>query len=398
MRNGLGNDDMAIYRLGVSRPESALQRAWISARRTLVWTPPTRTEFAVVLKAGLAAGVSFSLARIITNVPNPLLAPATAIVTVHATALTSLRTAFQRSVAVAVGVLVALAVGTAVPINGLTVALLTIVSLGLSVLVFRFAGGAANQLPITVLLVLAVVSYGQRNYGLGRAVDTIIGAAVGGAVSVVFPASRLREAHDALARLAAEVAACLGSMGAGVQQPWTEDATSAWEDQAQRARTRLARRAVDAIGSGRHAARWNYRDRRQLGNLSQYEDMAPRLERISVGVSEIARDLDRTATRAPDAHPPMPKLGELLLALADAVRALGHQLDAPQDERTLRAALEDVRLRRDDAHRGATRRAQLAVDAERANAPDPTADEWLEYGAVLVHADAIVADLLPPPD
>ena len=194
-----------------------------------------------MLKAGLAAGLSFSLAWIITNVPNPLLAPATAIVTVHATALTSLRTAIQRSVAVAAGVLVALLVGTAVPLNGLTVAILTLVSLGLSVLVFRFSGGAANQLPITVLLVLAVVSYGQKNYGLGRAVDTIIGAAVGGAVSVVFPTSRLREAHDALARLAADVVACLGAMGAGMQEPWTADATSAWEDRAQRARTRLAR-------------------------------------------------------------------------------------------------------------------------------------------------------------
>jgi uncharacterized membrane protein YgaE (UPF0421/DUF939 family) len=391
------HEDSAIYRLGVSRPVSALQRGWISARRSLAWTPPSTTEIAVVLKAGLAAGISFSLARIVTNVPNPLLAPATAIVTVHATAWTSLRTAVQRTVAVAMGVIVALVVGDAVPLNGLTVAILVTVSLGLSVLVLRFSGGAANQLPITVLLVLAVVSFGQRSYGIGRAVDTIIGAATGGVISVAFPASRLREAHDALARLAAEVAGCLRAMGAGVQQPWPEEATSSWEDRAQRARTRLARRAVDAVGSGRRAARWNYRDRRHLGDLSRYEDMAPRLERISVGVSEIARDLDRTAARTPGPHPPMPKLGGLLAALADAVRALGHELDAPQDEHTLRTALQDVSLRRDEAHYGATRRTHLAVDADSGNALDPAADEWLEYSAVLVQADAIVADLLPPP-
>lgn len=350
-----------------------------------------------MLKAGLAAGISFSLARLITNVPNPLLAPATAIVTVHATAWTSLRTAFQRSVAVAVGVIVALVVGTAVPLNGVTVGILVTVSLGLSVLVFRFSGGSANQLPITVLLVLAVVSFGQKNYGIGRAVDTIIGAATGGVISVAFPASRLREAHDALARLAAEVAGCLGAMAAGLRQPWPPDATSSWEDRAQHARTRLARRAVDAIGSGRRAARWNYRDRRHLGDLTRYEDIAPRLERISVGVSAIARDLDRTAARSPYPHPPLPKLGGLLAALADAVLALGHQLDAPQDEYALRVALQEVHLRRDEAHHGATRRAQLAVDAERGNALDPAADEWLEYTAVLAQADAIVTDLSPRP-
>jgi uncharacterized membrane protein YccC len=359
------------------------------------WTRPTTAEIAVVLKAGLAAGISFSLARIVTDVANPLLAPATAIVTVHATAWTSLRTAVQRTVAVAMGVIVALVVGDAVPINGLTVAILVTVSLALSVLLLRFSGGAANQLPITVLFVLAVVSLGQRSYGIGRAVDTIIGAAVGAVVSLAFPASRLQDAHDALGRLATEVAGCLGAMGAGLQQPWSEEATSAWEDRAQRARTGLARRAVDAVGSGRRAARWNHRDRGHLGDLSWYEDMAPRLERISIGVSEIARDLDRTAARRSDPHPPTPKLGALLEALADAVRAVGVQLDAPEDEYTMRAALQNVRLRRDETQEGATRRARLAVDADGGNALDPAADELLAYGAVLVQADAIVADLFP---
>jgi uncharacterized membrane protein YccC len=296
-----------------------------------------------------------------------------------------------------VGVIVALVVGDAVAINGLTVAILVTVSLALSVLVLRFSGGAANQLPITVLFVLAVVSLGQKSYGVGRAVDTIIGAATGAVVSLAFPASRLREAHDALGRLAAEAAECLDAMGAGLQQPWSEEVTSAWEDRAQRARTGLARRAVDAVGSGRRAARWNHRDRGHLGDLSRYEDMAPRLERISIGVSEIARDLDRAAARRPDPHPSTPKLGALLEALADAVRAVGHQLDAPQDERAMDAALQNVRLRRTETQQGATRRARLAVNTDGADVLDPAADELLVYTAVLVQADAIVADLLPRP-
>jgi hypothetical protein len=61
---------------------SALQRALFSTRQIVPWTRPTTSEIAVVLKAGLAAGIAFSIARFVTDVPNPLLPPATAIVTV----------------------------------------------------------------------------------------------------------------------------------------------------------------------------------------------------------------------------------------------------------------------------------------------------------------------------
>jgi uncharacterized membrane protein YgaE (UPF0421/DUF939 family) len=348
-----------------------------------------------VFKAGLASGISYSVARYVTHVPNPLLAPATAIVTVHATAWTSVRTAVQRSIAVVVGVVVALAIGDAVPLNGLTVAILVTISLGISVMALRFSGGAANQLPITVLLVLAVVSNGQKGYGVGRAVDTIIGAAIGGLVSVALPASRLEDVREALSRLASELTALLAAMGRGVAQPWSEETTEAWQDRAQRTGRRLVRRAGDALGSGRRAARWNYRDRRRLDDLDLYEEMAPRLERVSICVSEIARDLDRTAARTPDEHAPTPTLGALLDALATAVAAYRHRLDGAHDDADLIAALEGVRARRRESQRGATRRARLAVEASSGDAPDPVAAEWIDYGSILLQADAIAADLAP---
>jgi hypothetical protein len=183
-------------------------------------------------------------------------------------------------------------------------------------------------------------------------------------------------------------------MGHGVQQKWTADSTEAWEERAQRIRGRLARRAVDAVGSGRRAAHWNYRDRRHLDDLSLYEDIAPRLERVSVSVAEIARDLDRTVARSPGAHEPTPKLGALLMALASAVDAYGGQLHGTEDDTRLLRALEDVRIRRIAGQGGATRRARLAVDGG-ATAPDSTANEWLDYGSILLQGDAIAADLRP---
>jgi hypothetical protein len=374
---------------------NTLRRTSTGAWRALSSNAPATSEIATVLKAGIASGVSFAVARLITNVPDPFLAPATAIVTVHATAWTSLRTAVQRSIAVVVGVTIALALGDAVPINAWTVAILVTISLGISVVVLRFSDGAANQLPITVLLVLAVVSYGQKSYGIGRAVDTVIGAAIGGAVSLALPASRLQDARQTLSRLASELTDCLAAMGRGLQQPWSQETTAAWLGRAQRARTRLARKAVDAVGTGRRAARLNYRDRRHLDDLRRYEELAPRFERISIGVSEIARELDQTAARSSGDHDPTPKLGALLAALGTAVGAYGCLLDTPDDGEALQAALKNVTIRRAESQQGAIRRARLAVDGT-AGAVDHEADEWLIYGAVLEQADAMVLDLERP--
>jgi uncharacterized membrane protein YgaE (UPF0421/DUF939 family) len=375
------------------REDGVFHRTVVRSQRIVAWTPPTTTEVIVVFKAGLAAGISYSVAKLVTGVPNPILAPATTIVVVHATVWSSVRSAVQRSIAVAAGVIVALAIGDAVPLNGLSIAILVTFSLGISVLLLRFTGGSANQLPITLLLVLGVVSSGKTSYALGRAVDTLIGAAIGGLVSLALPASRLQDARETIARLASATAVSLQMMSDGLRRPWSQQDASEWNERAQRARYRLARQAVDAVGAGEQAAKWNHRDRRHLGQLGQYQEMASRLERVSISVSEIARGLDQTANRVSGAHPPMARLSALLDALADAVRTYGHELDDPSDRGPLLAALREVRDRRENCEVGATRRARLAVDASDQQPPDPAAEEWLDYGNVLLQADWIVADL-----
>jgi uncharacterized membrane protein YgaE (UPF0421/DUF939 family) len=356
---------------------------------------PSASEVALVLKVGLAAGVAYSVAHVITGVPNPVLAPAAAVVTVHATAWSSVREAIQRSVAVAVGVVVALAVGEFVGLNGLSVGVLVAVSLGVSLFALRLSGGAANQLPITVLLVLAVVGSGQNTYGLGRAVDTIIGAAIGALTSVVLPASRLDDARRALVRVTDHTAGTLGEIGAALRGAWSGAQSTRWRADARVTRDSLVRRAVEAVGTGGHAARWNHRDRRHLGDLARYEAMAPRLERITVSVSEIARDLDRIAPEPSATHAPMPRMGDLLAALGRAVHAYGEQLDRVSSDQ-LRVAIADVGARRDDCEHGALRRARIAADGTEHAMTDPGGGEWLEYGDILLQVDRIVIDLTPP--
>ena len=275
----------------------------------------------MVVKSGLAAGLSWWIAGVVTGVPDPVLAPLTAIVVVQVSVRSSVRKAIERSVAVVLGVLLALAIGDALAWNALTVAILVAVSLGVAELVLRLPASAARQVPISGLVVLTTASLSPESSAWRRAVDTVIGAAVGVIVSVVLPASRLVDARQTLERLAASLGDVLETMGSGLQQPWSTDQTAEWRRTARTARERLVRQASEAVGSSRETAQWNVRDRRHVDVLGRYEEIMPRLERTAIGVSVISRGLDDHARLAGAAHPAMPAMGSLFVALADAVRA-----------------------------------------------------------------------------
>ena len=203
---------------------SRVRQLWQRFVHAVSWTPPTSTEIGVVAKSGLAAGLSWWIAQVVTDLPDPVLAPLTALVVVQVSVRASVRTAIQRSAAVVLGVLLALAIGDALGLNGLTVALLVAVSLGIAQLLLRLPASAARQVPISVLVVLSTVTSSQESFGWRRALDTVLGAAVGVGVSLVLPASRLVDARQTLDRLAGSLGGVLETMGSGLQQPWSTDA------------------------------------------------------------------------------------------------------------------------------------------------------------------------------
>lgn len=119
--------------------------------RALRWPAPTSTEIGTVAKSGLAAGLAWWLARIVVDVPSPVLASLTAIVVVQVSVRASVSTALQRSAAVVLGVLAALAIGDAIALNAFTVALLVTASLAVAQLLLRLPNAAARQVPVSVL-------------------------------------------------------------------------------------------------------------------------------------------------------------------------------------------------------------------------------------------------------
>jgi uncharacterized membrane protein YgaE (UPF0421/DUF939 family) len=380
----------------VRRLGRGARRLWQRVADAVSWTPPTSTEIGTVAKSGLAAGLSWWMARVITDVPEPVLAPLTAIVVVQVSVRASVRTAFQRSAAVVLGVLVALGIGDALGLNGFTVAVLVAVSLGIAQLVLRLPASAARQVPVSILVVLAAVTSNPESSGWMRAVDTVIGAAVGVAVSLVLPASRLVDARQTLDRLAGNLSKALETMGTGLQQPWSTAQTEDWRRQARTTRERLVGQAVEAVGNGREAARWNVRDRRHIEVLGRYENVVPRLERTAIGVSVISRGLDDHARLSGRTHSAMPAMGALLVALAAAVRALVRDVLTGSDDADVSGSLAEVRARRQMCVRGASRRARLALEQDGGADDDQLESEWLGYAALLVQVDRIVGDISAP--
>ena len=347
-------------------------------------------------KSGLAAGLSWWLARVVTGVPAPVLAPLTAVVVVQVSVRASVFTALQRGVAVVLGVLVAVAIGDALSLNGFTVGVVVAVSLGIAQLVLRLPAGSARQVPISILVVLTAVASSPESSGWSRAVDTVIGAAVGVAVSLVLPASRLVDARQTLGRLADSLISGLDAMGSGLQQPWSTEQTEGWRRQARTTRERLVSQTVEAVGKGREAARWNVRDRRHIDVLARFEDVMPRLERTAIGVSVISRGLDDHARLSGTTHSAMPAMGALLGALGRAVDAVVHEVLGEPDDTDITEALSEVQARRARCVLGASRRAQLALEHDEAADVDQLESEWLSYAALLVQVDRIVQDLSAP--
>ena len=360
------------------------------------WTRPTSTQIGLVVKSAVAAGVAWAVAGLVTGVGSPVLASLSAIVVVQVSVRSSVRTALERSLAVVLGVLAALAISRTLDLTAVTVTLLVAASLGVAELVLRLPRSAARQVPVSILVVLAAAD-SDNGQAWHRVIDTIIGAAIGVVVSLAFPASRLVDARQTIDRLAESLANALDTMGTGLQQSWSTEQTESWRHQAHMSRGPLVEQAVEAVGNGRESARWNVRDRRHIAELTTLEELMPRLERTAIGVSVIARGLDDYARITGTVHKPMKGMGELLIALAAAVRAVVADVLDPSQKSDIDPVLEELSARRDVCRNAASRRARLAIDVDDESDPTVVEGEWLNYAAVLVQVDRIVADLGPPP-
>lgn len=381
-----------------SKGASRWKQSWRRIADTVTWVPPTSVEVGTVAKSALAAGLAWLVATPLTGVEAPILASLTALVVIQVSARGSFRAAIERTIAVVVGVLLALAIGDAITVNALSVTVLVGASLVIAELVLRLPRAAARQVPVSVLVVLTTVSVSDQSSSVHRAADTLIGAVIGVGVSLALPASRLLEGRQNLERLATGLRDTLREIAVGLQHDWSTEQTQEWRRRARDVRERSVGAAVEALGNGRDAIRWNFRDRRHLDEFVRYEHALTTFERTAIGVSVISRGIDDHARLSGSTHAPMPSIGALLDAVADAIAALAAQVTGARSTDALDEALAEVHQRRARCVDAATRRAREALSAVTEAEIDDDArrrldGEWLNYAAILVQVDRIVADL-----
>ncbi len=376
-------------------PAQALARRWTELRERVAWTPPPRAEVYSVGKAALAASVAYLAASAATDIDTPVLAPLAAIITVRVSVHASVRGAIQRSIAVVIGVLAAVAVGSHLSLSALSVGLLTGVSLGVSQLLLRLERQAANQVPVSILVVMAATAAGLDESPWHRAWGTVIGAAVGVVVSLALPASRVKDGRETLGRLSDSSADLLDEIGDALRRPWTLDQTAEWRHTARVTRQRLVAEAADAVGNSREAAHWNVRDRTHTDELARYEEALPRLERTAIGVWTLARGLDDHAELTGGTHREMPDMAALLAAVATLVRGFTADALDGSTERT-GPAVAAARTARDTCASRAGRQSLAALDHRDPAHHERPEREWMSYTALLVQLDRIIDDLGGP--
>lgn len=350
-------------------------RWWRAAQRT--WARHPRIGLAV--RAAVAAAVAWWLARLITGplADYPYYAPLGAVIATTAPTLAgSARESTQTIASIALGAGVALA-GAALGGHQLVI-LAVVVAVGVLLAGWPRLGGASSWLPSSALFVLIIGANNPTAYVLGYCGLTLMGAAVGLAVTAAFPPLPLAPAQQTLAVLREALAGQLDEVvdALGRQQPPTQDE---WRERTHTIDPLLAQmrdavqQTAEARRGNRRAARYRETADRQYGQARALESLTLLVEDLTLVISENE--------------------------IADSERlALGEQL-RPAAARTL-ATLAEV-LRSVDgptADGEATRRADAALEeftAQVRHIRAATDDDLFEAGNIVENVRRALAAVRP---
>ncbi|SEH00438.1 Aromatic acid exporter family member 1 [Nonomuraea solani] len=307
------------------------------------WLRLEREALVQTVKVTVACVLGWWLAAYVLKVDLPVLVPVGVLLTVSATAYSTVVRGLQQVGAVVVGVGAATALIWLIGVNVVTMAMLVVAGLVLTRLLNLPAQNV--QIPITALLVFALGS----TYGFARLADVLLGAGLGIAANLlILPPRFVEQAGKELCRLSGELSDLAGDMAHGLREDWTHAMARDWLDRARGLSQRLEE-TKDAADQAAESVRLSLRRRRFDRRLSQLAEAATALDHACHQLRGIARGLMDLITgvrglpgeRAADL--PEPLAGELA-ALSRAFEDFGRlQLGGgrPEDLADLRAALRD---------------------------------------------------------
>ena len=227
--------------------------------------------------------------------PPPIIAALTALLVVQATLSSTLLNGVQRVLSVVSGVALAVLFVAVVGLTWWSLAALVAASILVGQLLRL--GPHLVEVPISAMLVLGVGASGAESVGTGRIVETLIGAAVGMLVNVVFPpAVQTRYAAQALQRFAGEIADLVRDAAAALgSEPVTIEQSTRWLEDARRLNRHVPR--VDrALAHAEESRRLNVRALRIPPGGTGMRTGLDALEYTSVSLRTLFRAID-DATR-----------------------------------------------------------------------------------------------------
>lgn len=279
-------------------------------------------------KAAAAAAVAYLVARQV-HAPQSFMAPYAAVFMMSETVYRSLAEAARTVGTLVLGVLLAFVTVVAIP--DVAIALPVAVFVGTAVGRWHRLGDSGIWIGVTALLMLAYGTADDPGYLGFRALEGVLGAAVGLAVNMfVAPPLHLRAGRGAIEEVAAELDELIRAIATGLRTDWHDGDARTWRRRA-RELERVVRRAEEAHArtreSTRYNPRWVLRHRRRPDLRAQSRDLGTLYE-IARQVQHITEALVAASTGA------APIAGEWFTrAYADFLDALAPAVAAHRDDR-----------------------------------------------------------------
>ncbi|MGZ4436334.1 MAG: FUSC family protein, partial [Nocardioidaceae bacterium] len=264
--------------------------------------PTFWSDVTQLAKTVAASVIAWVVAAHVLHLPQPFLAPWSALLVVHATVYRTFSDGARQVSAAVFGVVLAWAVGNVIGFDTLAVAVALLI--GLAVGSAPWFAGQATTIPATALVVLTTGLSTQDGMLLSRLLDTGTGIVVG-----VIRA--LDAIDDRIGRL-------LQDMAAGLRAHRTEDEVVGWLDRTRHLDEDLDR-AWSLVRQARESARMN--PRRPAAELREPRDWYRLLRRMDQAVAE-SRSMARTfAQSITDVNEWEPRFRDRYLGLLDEAGA-----------------------------------------------------------------------------
>jgi uncharacterized membrane protein YccC len=370
-------------------------RAIITTTRTRIRErgPATLTR---MLRLTAAAVLSYVVAGQAVADPRPVTAALTALLVVQVTLVGTFTDTVRRVISVFVGVVLAIGVSSLVGFTWWSLAAVVAASIALGQLLRL--GPHLLEVPISAMLILAVG--GQERLARDRIVETVIGAAAGLVLNLVFPpAVQTRSAGAAVERFAHRMAQLLervteslasGDATRNEVRHWLDDARSIAQDIV----------AVDAVLTA--AGQSRRLNPRAVGTFDTTPDLRSgldSLEHAAVALRTVFRSLADTAGAADDPADldGVPEefddevlrgaLATMMSDLAEALRAFGTLVRAEVDRAEEPHAADLAEALRAVGEARARLSELLLVDAREAPG------QWQLHGALLAGMQRVLGEL-----